>query len=172
MTDRVYLGLGSNLGDRLAHLRRALDAVNQLPATRVLATSAIYETQPRFFTSQPDFLNACARIETALPPIDLLQALQRIEADLGRERLMPNGPRTVDLDLLLYDDQLIDAPTLKLPHPGLHQRAFVLVPLIEVMGAHASTLLHPRLTRSFTDLLTTCPDAGWVRPYSPDTASA
>lgn len=172
MTDRVYLGLGSNLGDRLAHLRHAMDAVNQLPSTRLIAASAIYETQPRFFTSQPDFLNACARIETGLAPVALLHALQGIEADLGRERHMPNGPRTVDLDLLLYDDQIIEAPDLKLPHPGLQERAFVLVPLVEVMGADALTLLHPRLQRPFAELLAECPDAGWVRVYPSDAETA
>jgi 2-amino-4-hydroxy-6-hydroxymethyldihydropteridine diphosphokinase len=163
--DKVYLGLGSNLGDRAAHLRRAVELIDAIPGTRILGLSSIYETQPRLYTAQPDFLNACARIETERTPWELLRALQDIEALLGRERDVPNGPRTVDLDVLLYGREVINEPGLDIPHPGLHLRGFVLVPLADVMGDAARTTRHPQLDRTIADLLADCPDAGWVRAF-------
>lgn len=159
----MFVGLGSNLGDRLGHIRRAVEKIALIGSTRVVAVSSVYETQPRLYGAQPDFLNACARLETALKPHALLDAMQDIEAMLGRKRLIPNGPRTVDLDLLLYADEVINDERLSLPHPGLARRAFVLVPLVELLGRDAPSILHPQLGRSMAELLQDCPDRGWVR---------
>ena len=128
----AYVALGANLGDPVAQIRHALEALARLPACRLLRASSLYRTAPVGIRNQPDFINAVAALETTLPPQALLDALLAVEADFGRRRDYPNAPRTLDLDLLLYDDQTIDAPGLKLPHPRLHLRAFVLAPLLEI----------------------------------------
>ena len=128
------IGLGSNLGDARALFAAALDALGRLPQTRVLATSSYYASAP-FEADGPDYLNAVARIETRLSPRELLEAMQRIELAHGRVRGVRNAPRTLDLDLLLYADERIDEPGLVVPHPRLHERAFVLVPLAEIAPA-------------------------------------
>jgi 2-amino-4-hydroxy-6-hydroxymethyldihydropteridine diphosphokinase len=125
----VYLGLGSNQGDRPAHLRGALRALAALPGTQVQAVSALYESAPWGVTDQPPFLNAVAAITTALAPADLLQAVKRIERAAGRRAGRRWGPRPLDIDLLLYDDQRVDTPDLTIPHPRLAERRFVLAPL-------------------------------------------
>jgi len=131
----AYIGLGANLGASLeqlaATLRAALAALAALPASRLEAVSGAYRTAP-VDASGPDYLNAVARLETALPPEALLAALQAIELAHGRERPYRNAPRTLDLDLLLYGQQQLASPRLELPHPRLHQRAFVLRPLLEL----------------------------------------
>lgn len=143
----VYIALGSNLGDRQAMLA---DAYRELEAiVRGMRRSSIYETEPVGHTDQPRFLNAVAMGTTDLPPLRLLRSLQRIETLLGRERPYPNAPRTIDLDLLFYDTIVMDTPDLTLPHPWLHERFFVLVPLVEL----APELRHPVLARSVSDLL-------------------
>ena len=128
----AYIALGANLDDPLGQLRAALDAVAALPASRMLRTSSFYRTAPVGAPGQPDYLNAVAALETGLAPDDLLAALLEIEHDFGRRREYRNAPRTLDLDLLLYDDAVIDRPHLQIPHPRLHLRAFVLVPLAEI----------------------------------------
>lgn len=135
----AYVGLGSNLGDRDEWIRAALAAMGALPDTRVTAVSSTYETEPVGVVDQPWFLNAAARVETALDPHRLLWNLRRIESALGRVRTRAQGPRTIDLDLLLYGDRVIDTPDLAVPHPGLAHRAFVLVPLVEL----DPLLVHP-----------------------------
>ncbi len=131
-----FVGLGGNLGDAAASLRDAFAALGRLPGTRVLRASRLYRTPAWGITAQPDFVNAVAMIETALPPPALLENLLRIERDAGRDRRADGsdrwGPRTLDLDLLLYGDAVIDTPGLTVPHPHLHERAFVLVPLLEI----------------------------------------
>ncbi len=127
----AYVGLGSNLGDSSATLMAAFDALGRLPGTRLVARSSFYRTAP-VAAAGPDFLNAVAHLRTTLAPLALLSALQRIENAHGRSRPAPNAPRTLDLDLLLYGDHRIDGPALTLPHPRLHQRAFVLLPLAEL----------------------------------------
>jgi len=127
----VALGLGSNLGDRLAQLRFA--AVELLESLGDLRFSSIFETEPVHVTDQPDFLNACCTGRTSLSPRALLRALQTTERAAGREDGERYGPRTLDLDLLLYDDTVIDEPGLRVPHPRMHERAFVLVPLLELL---------------------------------------
>ena len=128
------IGLGANLGDAAATLREAIAELARLPRTELLRASRLYRTPAWGVTEQPDFINAVALVETALPPRDLLDALLAIERSFGRTRLDGErwGPRTLDLDLLLYDDAVIDRPHLQIPHPRLHLRAFVLVPLTEI----------------------------------------
>lgn len=131
---RVYVGLGANLGERQAALRNALAAMGQLPGTRVLRVSPLYGSAP-VDAGGPDYLNAVAELTTTLAPDALLGALQAIELSAGRERPYRNAPRTLDLDLLLHGNTRLDTPVLTLPHPRLHQRAFVLLPLTELAPA-------------------------------------
>jgi 2-amino-4-hydroxy-6-hydroxymethyldihydropteridine diphosphokinase len=147
MTHTIYLALGTNLGDRPANLRAASDAF--APEIRVLAESPVYETEPWGYTDQPPFLNRVVRAETELSPTDLLDRLKEIEATLGRVPSFRNGPRLIDLDILFYDDLILDTPPLVIPHPSLHKRAFVLVPL----AAIAPSLVHPVLGLSVEQFL-------------------
>lgn len=130
----AFIGLGGNVGDAPATLRQALAALGALPQTRLVAASRLYRTAPVGGIEQADFINAAACIRTRLTPIALLQALFAIERAHGRERAREErwGPRTLDLDLLIYGDALIDIDGLTLPHPRMHERAFVLVPLLEI----------------------------------------
>lgn len=137
----VYISMGSNLGDRVEMLRRGLDELDRLGDTQVVRLSSIYDTEPLGEVDQPRFLNAVVMIETELEPEVLLWNLLLIERRLGRVRTRRWGPRPLDLDILLYGDQVIDQPWLTVPHPLLHERAFVLVPLAEL----APDLVHPEL---------------------------
>lgn len=158
----AYLGLGSNLGDRAENLRHALVLLG--PSIMVEAVSSVYETVPWGLPDQPDFLNAVCRVRTALPPIELLHDIQQIEVALGRHlRLQRWGPRPVDLDILFYDDLVLETADLVIPHPLLHERAFVLVPLAEI----APTLLHPRLGRTVAELLEVVPGREGVCWWGP-----
>ena len=134
------MGLGANLGDPQATLKHALAALAALPQTQRVAQSSLYRTAP-LHASGPDFINAVAELRTALEPQALLRALQAIESQHGRERPYLNAPRTLDLDLLLFGQRVVQEPGLEVPHPRLHERAFVLQPLLEL----APTLVHPRL---------------------------
>lgn len=146
---RALVALGSNLGGRLAMLTAAAAALAKLPGTELLALSAFRETQPVDAPpGSPAFLNAAALLETALSPRELLIQLAQIEAAHGRERSVHNGPRTLDLDLLLHGDAVLDEPGLVLPHPRAHLRAFVLEPAAEV----ARDMLHPVLGQSLGSL--------------------
>ena len=127
----AWVGLGANLGDARTTLVAALAALGRLPDTTLLAASSVYRSAPIESTG-PDYLNAVARLATRLAPTALLLELQRIEREHGRERPYRNAPRTLDLDLLLYGDECITSPALTVPHPRLHERAFVLVPLAEL----------------------------------------
>ena len=130
--ERVYVGLGANLGERAATLADAIEQLDEIEGTRVMRCSALYETAAVGFTEQPDFVNCVAELATELAPHALLHELQGIEERLGRTRSIRNGPRTCDLDLLLYGDRVIDEPGLHVPHPRLHERRFVLDPLAEL----------------------------------------
>jgi 2-amino-4-hydroxy-6-hydroxymethyldihydropteridine diphosphokinase len=147
------IALGSNLdsayGDPAANLREALRRIETLG--HLTAVSTFHATDPVGYVDQPRFLNAAALLETNLSPIDLLHALLRIEHDMGRDRASapPKGPRIIDLDLLLYGQQTLETPELTLPHPAMHQRAFVLAPLAEI----APTLQHPTQHRTIAELL-------------------
>ena len=131
---RVYVGLGSNLGDREGTIRGALAELDALRGIEIVAVSSLVETEPVGLVDQPRFLNGAAALQTELSPRELLAALQAVEGRFGRDRsaVPPGGPRTLDLDLLLYGDEELDEPGLRVPHPRLHERHFVLVPLAEV----------------------------------------
>ena len=131
----AYVALGANLGDPSATIRAAFGALANLPESRVTRCSSLYRTAPVGNTEQPEFVNAVAALETTLAPESLLDALLDIEARFGRIRAEKNGPRTLDLDLLLYNNQQLNLPRLTLPHPRLHLRAFVLYPLAELAPA-------------------------------------
>ena len=131
MTVRAYVGLGSNLGDRLTYLRRAVERLNER-GIRPLRSSRVYETDPVGGPPQPVYLNAVIDVATELEPRELLEASQDVEASLGRVRGERWGPRTLDVDILTYDDRRVAEPDLEIPHPRAHERAFVLVPLLEL----------------------------------------
>jgi 2-amino-4-hydroxy-6-hydroxymethyldihydropteridine diphosphokinase len=139
----IYLSLGSNLGDREANLRAAIDRLN---ARRV---SPIYETEPVDHVAQPFFLNLVVEAETSLMPMQLLAHTQRIERELGRKRTVPKGPRTIDIDILFYGDSVIEVKRLQVPHPRLHERRFVLRPLADL----APDLRHPVTHRTVREML-------------------
>ncbi len=144
----AYLSLGSNLGDRDANLRRALDLLAS-PDLRIQRISALYETEPQDFRQQPWFLNLVAEIETTLFPLQLLSRIQKAEKQLGRQRSILKGPRTIDIDILLIGNSVIASAKLTVPHPSMHQRRFVLDPLAEL----APDLRHPTIHRSIRELL-------------------
>jgi 2-amino-4-hydroxy-6-hydroxymethyldihydropteridine diphosphokinase len=134
----AYLSLGSNLGDREAHLTEALHRL-QAAGVHVVRRSSIHETEPQDFRDQPWFLNLAVEVETDLAPQELLASIQKIESDMGRQRTIPKGPRTIDLDILFYANLIITTADLEIPHPRFTQRAFVLDPLSEI----APDLRHP-----------------------------
>lgn len=127
----AYLSMGSNLGDRAGYLARAVGLL-QAPHTQVVQVSGLYETAPQGKTDQPDFYNIAVKVETTLGPLALLAHTQGVERQLGRERKERWGPRTIDIDILLYGDQAVDLPELTVPHPRMWERAFVLIPLLAI----------------------------------------
>jgi 2-amino-4-hydroxy-6-hydroxymethyldihydropteridine diphosphokinase len=144
----AFLGLGSNVGDREEYIEQAIFLLSKTPGVKVMKKSANCETEPEGNTDQPQFLNAVVQIQTTLDPYKLLSMVQETENALGRERDVEWGPRTIDLDILLYDDQIISDDKLQIPHPLLHERIFVLKPLSEI----APGAVHPALERKIIDL--------------------
>jgi 2-amino-4-hydroxy-6-hydroxymethyldihydropteridine diphosphokinase len=130
--ERIFLGLGSNLGDREQNIRSALARIAALPETRVVAVSSVLETEPWGVRDQPSFLNAAAEIRSSLPPAQLLSAIKQIESDLGRTPTFRWGPRVIDIDLLLYGERRVHEVNLRLPHPHILERPFVWEPLAEI----------------------------------------
>ena len=157
MDHTVYIALGTNLGDRLANLQAALRSLP--PAVTVTDESHVYETPPWGYEDQPAFLNMVVKAETNLEPEPLLEYLKQLEVQLGREQKFRWGPRLIDLDILFYDDLVLDSPPLVIPHPRLHERAFVLVPLMDV----APDFVHPVLNRSISKLLADVDTTGIAR---------
>jgi len=153
----IFLGLGTNAGDRLANLQAAVDGL--APQVQVQLVSSVYQTPPWGYTDQADFLNIVVQAATSLPPDALLRYLKELEARVGRTATFHWGPREIDLDILFYDDRVLELPNLRIPHPVLHKRAFVLVPLAEI----APDLIHPVLQKSAADLLKSIDSAGVTR---------
>lgn len=143
---KVYLGLGSNLGDRKANLEKALQLLGE--RLHVEQVSSLYETEPMGYVEQPRFFNAVCRAETDIGPLQLLSLIKGIEASLGRVPSLPNAPRPIDLDILFYGDLVMETPELTIPHPRLEERAFVLIPLFELDAA----LVHPLSGERISDL--------------------
>ncbi|MBJ6727885.1 2-amino-4-hydroxy-6-hydroxymethyldihydropteridine diphosphokinase [Geomesophilobacter sediminis] len=159
MQESVYIGLGANLGDRELALLRAVAELGKLPNTRITALSPFYETEPVGVTDQPKFLNAAARLATALPPLELLDCLKKIEVEVfGRKPSGKWGPRSMDLDILIYGDEVVSEERLTIPHPRLHERRFVLKPLCDI----APDLRHPVQGKTVTELLAALPAGGNV----------
>ena len=162
----AYLSLGSNVGKREDYLRRACQALQE-SGVRLRRLSSLYETEPVEFRDQGWFLNCVAEVETTLPPLLLLRRLQIIEEQLGRQREIPKGPRTIDLDLLLYGDLILQTAELEVPHPAMLRRRFVLEPLREI----APALRVPGNGRTVEELLGELQDSSLVRCVGPLTAS-
>jgi 2-amino-4-hydroxy-6-hydroxymethyldihydropteridine diphosphokinase len=155
---RAFLGLGSNLGDRQRTLQQAVQEIGRLERTRLTAISPVYETEPFGVTDQPMFLNAALEVDTGLAPEAILPGLLRIERELGRTEGERWAPRVVDLDILLYDGLVRESVELTVPHPGLSERRFVLVPLCDL----DPDLVHPVSGLTMADLLRSCRDRGRV----------
>jgi len=148
MTHQIYLSLGSNLGDRLNNLRKAISLLP--PKVKVSQQSSIYETEPWGYTDQPTFLNQVIKAETDLEPTSLLAFVKSLETSLGRQESFRFGPRSIDLDILFYDKFVMNTPQLTIPHPRIAERAFILVPLAEI----APDLVHPILNKTIQLLKT------------------
>ncbi|TAD85679.1 MAG: 2-amino-4-hydroxy-6-hydroxymethyldihydropteridine diphosphokinase [Bacteroidetes bacterium] len=156
----VYLLTGGNMGNRLENLKRA-EAAIAAKVGSVVQCSSVYETAAWGLVNQPAFLNQVLLVSTVLPAQAVLQTVMAIEAEMGRKRLIKYGARTIDIDLLFYDDAIINSPSLTIPHPALHLRRFVLVPLAEL----APQLLHPILHATVGQLLQNCPDPLNVKKF-------
>lgn len=153
----VYLALGSNLGNRKENLKEATTALS--PQLDVKAKSHIYETPPWGYEDQPKFLNQVLKAQTYLEPEPLLKHLKRLETALGRKVSFPNGPRLIDIDILLYDDLVMNTPLLTIPHPRMHERGFVLLPMLDI----APDIIHPLTKKSVREMVAACDLAGLLQ---------
>ena len=154
----VYLALGTNLDDRLANLKEAIASLP--PQMEVKAKSGVYETPPWGYKNQAKFLNQVLRVETYLQPEPLLKHVKRLEVALGRKPSFPNGPRLIDIDILFYDDLVLYSPALTIPHPFMHERGFVLVPMMDI----APDFVHPVRKKSIRELASVA-DVSGIRKY-------
>jgi 2-amino-4-hydroxy-6-hydroxymethyldihydropteridine diphosphokinase len=155
---KVYLGLGSNLGDREEALRGAILKLHQ-PDVRITRISPVYETEALLYTAQGDFLNCVVEAETELMPMRLLSRIQKIEREMGRKRLIPKGPRNIDIDILLHGHSVVNTSRLQIPHPGMETRRFVLAPLADL----DPKLRHPVHRKTVREMLAAAPHQGLVR---------
>ncbi|WP_019123090.1 2-amino-4-hydroxy-6-hydroxymethyldihydropteridine diphosphokinase [Brevibacillus massiliensis] len=147
MSVLAYLALGSNLGQRAGYLAEAVRALQKMPEITVTAVSAIYETDPVGYLDQPAFLNMALAVQTVFSPLDLLAAAMQIEGNLGRERHIHWGPRTIDIDILLYGRESVQLPSLRIPHPAMLNRAFVLIPLRDVLQENTPPFEHKSIDK-------------------------
>ncbi len=154
MDNIIYLGLGTNIGDRVENFKNALESLS--PAVKIKARSSIYQTPPWGFEDQAEFLNMVVQAQTMLEPEHLLKHIKEIEVQLGRTPTFRNGPRLIDIDILFYKDLVLDTPDLTIPHPRVHERSFMLVPLNDI----ASDLQHPIKKQTITQLLETVDTSG------------
>ena len=166
MAKTAYLSLGSNIGDREYFLREAISRLRTLG--RVVSVSSLYETEPVEVTDQAWFLNCAVELETDRTPEELMSELLEIERQMGRERNKKKAPRTIDIDMVLFGDAVVDSPQLTLPHPAMHRRRFVLEPLAEI----APEARHPMLNKTVRDLLVQLPAGQTVRQAGPQRPTA
>lgn len=157
----VYLSLGSNLGQRLQFLKKAIRSIEKTDEISIKKVSPVYETQPVGYDDQKWFLNLVIEVQTNFDPLSLLEYLSSIEKQMGRNREVKWGPRNIDIDILLYNNQVVDSKELTMPHPLMHERRFVLTPLAQI----APQLLHPILEKSVEELLRICKDKSIVRLF-------
>jgi 2-amino-4-hydroxy-6-hydroxymethyldihydropteridine diphosphokinase len=155
MSNGIFLGIGSNLGDR----RQNLEDAKRLLSIQILSSSSLYETEPVGYLDQPWFVNAVIQVEVALTSRELLNRIQQIEQLMGRKRDIPKGPRTIDIDILFYNDLILNESDLIIPHPAVPERKFVLKPMDEI----AAQFKHPVLHKTIHQLLAECPDHSIVR---------
>jgi 2-amino-4-hydroxy-6-hydroxymethyldihydropteridine diphosphokinase len=155
MSGGIFLGLGSNIGNRAENLKDAIKLLG-LP---IVAKSSLYETEPVDYLNQPWFVNQVLQCETSFHPLKLLAECQKVENELGRTREISKGPRTIDIDLLFYNDEILKTPELTIPHPAIPQRRFVLIPLAEI----APEFVHPELRLTIRELVERCTDKSEVR---------
>jgi 2-amino-4-hydroxy-6-hydroxymethyldihydropteridine diphosphokinase len=165
MSDLAYLSLGANVGDRAVHIREAITRLGSVG--RVAAVSSLYETEPVEFTDQAWFLNCAVALETTRAPKELMAALLSIERNMGRQRTQKKGPRTIDIDILLFGGTIIDSLELTIPHPAMQQRRFVLEPLAEI----APEARHPVLKKTARELRDALPLGQAVRKIQPPLAT-
>jgi 2-amino-4-hydroxy-6-hydroxymethyldihydropteridine diphosphokinase len=158
MNHVVYLSLGTNLGNRAANLKRAIASLP--PQMTVRAKSNVYETPPWGHTEQEHFLNQAVKVTTYLEPEKLIKHIKRLEVAMGRKASFRHGPRLIDIDILFYDDEILETPLLTIPHPNLHERGFVLLPLMDIAPEH----VHPVMKKSIRELIGLC-DLGGIQQF-------
>lgn len=154
----VYISLGTNLGNRISNLRQAVSFLS--PQMTVKAKSKVYETPPWGHTEQDNFLNQVVKATTYLEPVPLLKHIKRMEVAMGRKSTFRYGPRLIDIDILFYDEEIVDTPSLVIPHPHLHERGFVLLPMMDI----APDLVHPVLKKKVRELVGSC-DMGGIKQF-------
>jgi 2-amino-4-hydroxy-6-hydroxymethyldihydropteridine diphosphokinase len=159
MVNTAFIAFGSNIGNRFDNLKEAIQKIGRFPEVEVVNTSSIYETDPVGYENQEQFLNMAIQVSTALNPFELLDACHEIELNLGRKRDIRWGPRTIDLDILLFNHENIETEKLIVPHPRMHERAFVLIPLLEI----DSSIRLPKMERPLSSILEDIPDREGVR---------
>ena len=159
MGNIAFIGIGSNVGDKIENCRQAITEISQCGQNRLIAQSSLYKTEPIGYTQQDWFINCVIEIETSFTAYDLLHTLEDIEISMGRERILEWGPRIIDLDILFFNDEIIRCEGLTIPHPEVQNRAFVLVPLHEIAGGY----IHPLLKKSITQLIAYLGNGGAIK---------